>query len=78
MKGCTMKPKNMTNEQLAHNLEATIPFLMKEARNLTDAEEILRVAAARLRKLTDMTCEFALPNGGCRAVRAYKESEVTK
>lgn len=47
-----MKASKMTNEMLAKNLEATIPFLMEEARHLTDADEIMTEAAARLRKST--------------------------
>ena len=50
-----MMASKMTNEQLAHNLEATIPFLMKEARHLTDADEIMTEAAARLRALSTLT-----------------------
>lgn len=47
-----MKANEMTNEILAENLEATIPFLMKEARHITDADEIMIEAAARLRNVT--------------------------
>ena len=43
-----MKAGKMTNEELAHNLHATIPFLTKEARHVTDADEIMREAATRL------------------------------
>ena len=43
-----MKADKMTNEELAHNLHATIPFLTKEARHVTDADEIMREAATRL------------------------------
>lgn len=43
-----MKAGKMTNEELAHNLHATIPFLAKEARHVTDADEIMREAATRL------------------------------
>ena len=49
-----MKASEMTNEMLAHNLCATIPFLTKEARHVTDADEIMREAAARLRKLGEI------------------------
>lgn len=45
-----MKANKMTNEQLARNLEATIPFLMAAARHQTDADDILREAAKRLRR----------------------------
>ena len=34
-----MMASKMTNEQLARNIEATIPFLMKEARHLTERGE---------------------------------------
>ena len=44
------KPSKMTNEELARQLEAIPPFLMKEARHLTDAEDCLEEAAERLRK----------------------------
>ena len=43
-----MKAGKMTNEELAHNLHATIPFLTKEARHVTDADEIMREATTRL------------------------------
>lgn len=44
-----MKPSKMTNEKLAENIEAIPPFLIKAARNLTDADDCLREAAKRLR-----------------------------
>ena len=45
-----MKPSEMTNERIAEELIATIPHLSDEAWSCTDADDILREAAARLRK----------------------------
>lgn len=49
-----MNPSEMTNERIAEELIATIPHLSDEAWSCTDADEILREAAARLRK-SDIT-----------------------
>ena len=46
-----MKPSEMTNERIAEELIATIPNLNDEAWSCTDADDILREAAARLRKI---------------------------
>ena len=45
-----MKPSEMTNERIAEELIATIPHLSDEAWSCTDDDDILREAAARLRK----------------------------
>ena len=45
-----MNASEMTNERIAEELIATIPYLTYEARSCTDADDILREAAARLRK----------------------------
>lgn len=46
-----MKPSEMTNERIAEELIATIPHLSDEAWSCTDDDDILREAAARLRKI---------------------------
>ena len=46
-----MKPSEMTNERIAEELIATIPHLSDEAWSCTDADDILRESAARLRKM---------------------------
>ena len=53
-----MKPSEMTNERIAEELIATIPHLSDEAWSCTDADDILREAAARLRKI-DITIGYA-------------------
>ena len=45
-----MKPSEMTNERIAEELIATIPHLSDEAWSCTDDDDVLREAAARLRK----------------------------
>ena len=45
-----MKPSEMTNERIAEELIATIPHLSDEAWSCTDADDVLREAADRLRK----------------------------
>lgn len=47
-----MKPSEMTNEQIAEELMATIPHISDAALACTDAADILREAAARLRNVT--------------------------
>ena len=54
-----MKPGEMTNERIAEELIATIPNLSDEAWSCTDADDILREAAARLRKRVEFTPEMA-------------------
>lgn len=54
-----MKAGKMMNEELAHNLYATIPFLTKEARHVTDADEIMREAATRLRNQGEISFKDA-------------------
>ena len=46
-----MQPSEMTNERIAEELIATIPHLSDEAWSCTDADDILREAAARLRRI---------------------------
>ena len=46
-----MKPSEMTNERIAEELIAIIPHLSDEAWSCTDDDDILREAAARLRKI---------------------------
>ena len=46
-----MKPSEMTNERIAEELIETIPHLSDEALSCTDADDILREAASRLRKI---------------------------
>lgn len=47
-----MKPCKMTNERIAEELIATIPHLSDAALTNTDADDILREAAERLRNVT--------------------------
>lgn len=47
-----MKASEMTNEHIAEELAATIPHLSDEALACTDADDILREAATRLRRPT--------------------------
>lgn len=49
-----MKPSKMTNERIAEELIETIPHLSDEALSCTDADDILREAAARLRNLGEI------------------------
>lgn len=53
-----MKPSEMTNERIAEELIATIPHLSDEAWSCTDADDILREAAARLRKTCAKNYKF--------------------
>ena len=54
-----MKASEMTNERIAEELIETIPHLSDEAWSCTDADDILREAAARLRKSVEFTPEMA-------------------
>lgn len=53
-----MNASEMTNERISEELIATIPHLSDEAWSCTDADDILREAAARLRKI-DITIGYA-------------------
>lgn len=65
-----MKASEMTNERIAEELIATISHLSDAALACTDADDILREAAARLRKI-DTYCavneQQDIDNGKLRA-----------
>ena len=72
------KLSEMTNDELARQLDAIPPFLMKEARHLTDSEDCLREAAARLRRIderTSLTCYLKMKSGVCSCYSCKRDGD---